>query len=302
MEISLNYGTRRYFISDNWFYLLLFIFSFIVFLKQKQKRHKKQKFEKKPNQDRKTLISPLKTRGGGNNSVILQKLYDKCLSDGLYVQVNDSRVKRIIRRMLNIAADKPVIISAPVYLLAILKNKSAPLILQSGGTQLIVSNVRGFISKGVGTILFAKLLAIGSGPLIVASFPLILTALIYSHSHINCNSFVNTLPKIEGSLHSSQYIETIVNDNDDPPIIVAPHTDKLLYHEFDETKVPLFSNLRCYVKDNCLGPKLIQRRTNLKTKRFVPLSERTKTLKDLKCHINEIDEIDVNDVEYKQEN
>lgn len=287
MQLSFNYGLRRYFISDNYFYLLLFIFFLIVFLKQKQRR----------NVERKTPISDLNYRGG-SNSEILQKLYDQCLSENLYVEVNDNRVKQIIRKMLNIQANKPVIISASVYLLAILKNRNIPLVLQHKGTELIIENFRGFMSKGLGTILFAKLLAIGSGPILVGSIPLILTAIIYSSLHVDCNSFVDTLPKISGDL---QYIETPIND--DAPIIVAPHTSKILYHEFDETKASSLTSLSCYVRGNCLGPESIQRRSPSKSTRFVPLSQRTKTLSDLKeSSVNEIDEIDVNNVNYKQEN
>ena len=288
MEISLNYGARRYLISNNYFYVALFIFFFILFLKQKQKRNREREI--------KTPISPSNLRGG-DNSVILQKLYNECLSDDLYVQVTNSKVKQIIRRMLNIGDDKPIIISASIYLLAILKSKHSPLILQSGGTKVIVSNFRGVMSRGAGTILLAKLLAVGSGSILIASIPLILSVLVYSHLHVDCNSFVDTLPKIQGSL---QYIETVIND--DAPIIIAPHTGKLLYYEVDETKVSSFTSLSCYVRDNCLGPESIQRKSNLKTKRFVPLSKRTTTLKDLKSHINEMDAIDVNNVRYKQDN
>lgn len=284
MELSVNYGVRRYFINDNWFYFLLFIFSLIFFLKQKKKR----------NIERETMLSNLR---GGENSLILQKLYDQCLSDDFYVQVTDSKIKKIIRRMLNISGNKPIIISAPVYLLAILKKKSAPLILTSGGTKLIVSNFRGFMSKGIGTVLFAKLLAVGSGAIILSSMPLVLTVLLYANLHIDCGSFVDKLPTIEGDF---QYIETIIDDN--APIIVAPHTGKTLYHEFDETKVSSFRSLSCYLRDNCLGPEQVQRKSNLKPKRFVPLKERTKTLKDLKSHIDEMDAIDVNAVKLKQEN
>jgi len=91
-----------------------------------------------------------------------------------------------------------------------------------------------------------------------------------------------------------QYIETIINN--DAPIIVAPHTSKLLYHEFDETNLLSFSSWSCYIRGNCLGPESIQRKSLLKSKRFVPLSERTKTLKDLKSPIN------VDNVRYKEEN
>ena len=284
MELSFNYGTRRYLISDNYFYLLLFIFFFMVFLKQKRNRGKK------------TPISPLNFRGG-NNSLILQKLYDQCLSDDLYVQVNNSKVKQIIRKMLKIQADKPVIISASVYLLAILKSNNVPLILQSGGTQLIISNFRGFISKGLGTIIFAKLGTLASGPIIIASLPLMLTMLIYANVHINCLSFVGNVPKFQGNL---QYIETVIKK--DAPIIVAPHTSTPLYHELDETEISSFTSLKRYFRDNCLGPESVQGKNHLKTKRFVPLRERTKTLKDLKSDIDEIDAIDVNNVNYKQQN
>lgn len=117
--------------------------------------------------ERKPRISRLNSRGD-DNSVILHKLYDQCLSDNSYVAVNDSKVKQIIRKMLDIEPSKTIIISAPVYLLAILKKNYAPLVLQSGGTQLIISNLRGFVSKGVGTVLFAKLLALGSGAIILS--------------------------------------------------------------------------------------------------------------------------------------
>lgn len=280
MEISFNYGVRRYLISNNYIYFPLFIFFFIFFLKQKQKRNK----------------TSLNLRGG-DNKLILQKFYDQCLSDDLYLQVTNSRVKQIIRRMLNIPANETIIISASVYLLAILKTKHAPLILQRGGTQLIVSNFRGFLSKGVGTILFAKLLAVGSGAIIIASLPLILTALVYSHLHVDCNSFVDTLPTIQGSL---QYIETPIND--DALIIVAPPKSKPLYVEVDETKVSLSTSLKCYIRNNCLGPESIQKNNKLKTKRWVPLSQRTKTLKDVQSDIDKTDAIDVNSVKYKQEN
>lgn len=290
IELSFNYGTRRFFISDYWFYLLLFLFSVRAFLKQKEKN--------KRNMERKPRISPLNSRGG-DNSRILQKLYDKCLSGDLYVEVNDSKVKQIIRKMLDIEPGKTVIISAPVYLLAILKTNYAPLVLERGGTRLIISNLRSFVSKGVGTFLFARLVALGSGTIIVSSLPLILTALLYLVLHTDCNSFVSTLPSTDGNL---QYIDAPINE--DAKIIVSPPTPKPLYHRFDETEVSSISSLSCYIKGNCLGPEPIQgksRKVNLKPKRFIPLSERTKTLKDLKCHVDEIDEIDVNNVKYKQE-
>lgn len=247
---------------------------------------------------RKPHISPLNSRGG-DNSVSLQKLYDKCLSDGSYVEVNDTKVQQIIRKMLDIQPGKTIIISAPVYLLAILKNNYTPLILQKGGTRLIISNFRGFVSKGVGTVLFAKLLALGSGPLLVSSLPLILIAVIYSELHVDCTSFVSTLPNMDGNL---QYLETPINE--DARIIVAPHTPKMLYHTLDEAEVSSIDSWRCYMKDNCLGPESIQRKgakSNLKDKRLIPLNERTKTLEDLKCNVGEIDEIAVNNVKYKED-
>lgn len=285
MEISFNYGLRRYLINDNYFYVPLFIFFLILFLKQKR------------NRQRKKIISPSNVRGG-DNSVVLQKLYDQCLKDDLYMQVSNTKVKQIIRRMLGLPANKPIIISASLYLLAILKTRHAPLILQKGGTRLIISNFQGFMSKGIGTILFAKLLALQSGAMLIGSIPLILTMLIYSNLHVDCKSFVDTLPTTHGNL---QYIEIT---NDDAPIIVAPSIGetKTLYQEFDETKVSSITSLSCYVRDNCLGPESIRRESNFKTTRLIPLSERTKTLKDLKSDIDEVDIIDVNNVNYKQEN
>jgi len=285
MEISINYGVRRFIISDNYFYITLFIFFLIVFLKQKR------------NKQRKNIISPSNVRGG-DNSVVLQKLYNQCLSDDLYMQVSNKRVKKIIRRMLGLQANKPIIISTSVYLLAILKTRHAPLILQKGGTQIIISNFRVFLSKGIGTILYAKLLAIGSLSVIAASTPLILTVVIYATLHLDCKSFVEPLPNIQSNL---QYIET---NTDDAPIIVAPSTSepKTLYQEFDETKVSSFTSLRCYVRDNCLGPESIKRKSNSQTNRFVPLNKRTKTLKDLQCPIDVTDEIDIENVKYKEKN
>jgi hypothetical protein len=237
MELSFNYGTRSYTLSDNYIYALVFIVSLIIFKKQKQRRNRK----------RKILISPLNTKGG-DNFVILQGLYDQCLSEDSYVQVTNSKVKQIIRKMLNIPANKPVIVSAAVYFMALLKTRYVPLVLQNKGTKLIVSNFGGFLSKSVGSALFAKLLIFGSTTLLVSAIPLILTVLVYSHLHIDCGAFVNTLP-----------------------IIVAPYTDKPLSHEFDKTKVSSYTNLNSYVRDNCLGRESIQRKSNLKSTLYILL-------------------------------
>ena len=253
--------------------------------------------------DRKIPNSPSNLRGG-HNSYNLQQLYDHCLSDDSYVQVTDGKVKQIIRRMLNVADNQPLIISIPVYLLAVLKTKNAPLIIQKGGTQLVIENVRAFISKGLGTILLGGLVVSPSMQVVV---PLLLAFGISFFAYVNCDSFVDTLPKLQDN---AQYIETLVKD--DAPIIVAPHTSKPLYYEFEETP---YTSLKCYIQDNCLGPNTIPEKLpkhrkffrNSKTKstqstkkKWVPLSQRTKTLKDLKSPIDDVDAIDLKNVKYKQ--
>ena len=95
MEISMNYGVRRYFISDNYFYCLVFVVSLCFFLKQKRKKQRDME---------KTLpTSPLNSRGGDNdNSVVLQRVYDQCLSHGDFVEVTDTKMKQLIRKMLHL--------------------------------------------------------------------------------------------------------------------------------------------------------------------------------------------------------
>ena len=300
MELSYNYGSKKFFISDNWFYLLLFLGSFCFFLRMKRKKKRNEK----RNMERKPYPFPLNSRGG-DNSLILQKLHDQCLSNDVYVEVTHNKVKQIIRKMLNMDPGQTIIISIPVYLLAILKNNYAPLILQRGGTRIVISSFDGFVSRGIGAILLGNLLATGSTALIIAASPLIVTAIIYSRLHLDCNTFVSPLPRIDGNL---QYIEAPINKNnkinEDGAVIVAPHTPKPLYYALEETEISTIENFNCYMKGNCLGPEIKERKpiTNtLKSKKFIPLSQRTKTLKDLKSQINEIDEIDVNNVNYVQE-
>ena len=180
-------------------------------------------------------------------------------------------------------------------MLALLKKNSVPLVLQHKGLKLIIHNFRAFISKAAGASLAAKLIVVGAGPMVVASFPVVLTLLVYAHLHINCHALVSTLPNIDGKF---QYIEA--PSNDEAKIIVAPHTPKLLFQEFDETEVSSIDSWRCYFNDNCPGP--LQRKSTklkLKPKKYIPLSQRTKTFKDLRGPVNEIDEIDVNNVNYK---
>ena len=135
---------------------------------------------------------------------------------------------------------------------------------------------------------------------------LLLTALVFSHLHVNCNSFISTLPFVDSNL---QYIETNVDKREEAKIIIATYTDepdrpKPLYHAFDETEVSSINNFNGYVRRDCLGSELIQRlnsKKDFKSKKFVPLSQRTKTLEDLKSPVNEIDDIDVNNIRYKQD-
>ena len=159
----------------------------------------------------------------------MQKLYDQCLSDDLYLPMNDSKVKEIIRRMLNVADNKPIIISAPVYLLAILQKKHALLILTSGGTQLIISNFRGFISKSLGTVLFTKLLAVVSTLIIVSSLPLILTTLIYAHSHIDCTiePYLDILYKDDAEKKSNKGVKKLT------PSLISQSKDIFLHEMID---------------------------------------------------------------------
>lgn len=264
------------------------------------------------------MISPSNVRGG-DNSIVLQKLYDQCLKNQGYVQVNDDRVKKIIRKMLGITiqANKPIIVSTSVYFLAILKTRHAPLILQKGGTKLIIQNFPGFMSRGVGSLALGAVMGSIGIPLTVlvpSLIPLVLIGVIYANLHINCKSFVDPLPTIEGNL---QYIGRVANDND-PPIIVAPTKNKpeIVYQKFDESEISSFTSLRCYVEQNCLGSEPIQRKssfyrkspfkanigTQTKNKKYVPLSQRTKTLKDLPpyTHIDAVDAIDVENIKFKE--
>jgi hypothetical protein len=287
MQIVLNHGARRYFISDNYFYLLGFTFSLIFFLRKKQKQ--------KRNMEGGTPTSGLNCRGG-DNSVALQKLTDKCFSGDSYVEVNNSRVRQIVRIMLNIPADKPIIISVAVFLLAILKNRHVVLTLQNGAIQFIISNIPGIATKAFVGGLLGNFLVMGlSAEIVLNSVPLLLVVLAFSHSNIGCNSFVDTLPE---DIRGLQYIETI--NKNDAPVIVAPHISKPLYHKFDETEVSLRTSLNCYIRGNCLGPEPVKRKGISEAKRFVPLSERTKTIKDLKYPADETDIIDINSVKYRQ--
>ena len=91
------------------------------------------------------------------------------------------------------------------------------------------------------------------------------------------------------------------------PVIVAPDTHKPLplYHEFDETKSSSLNSVRRYISEYCLGSELGQQKIlqgNSNSKRWVPLSQRTKTWDDIKSPINQADEIAVNSVRYKKEN
>lgn len=166
---------------------------------------------------------PLNVRGG-ENSLLLQQFYDKCLSGDLYLQVEDKKVRQIIRIMLDIAdTNKPIVISAPIFLLATLKKQSASLAIRVGGSEWIVSNFPRFLRKtGMTVVAWATV------PMIITALPLILTVFIYSGLHIDCNSFVDSL----GNLQS---IETPIKN--DAPVIIDPGTNKPLYYNFDETEV-----------------------------------------------------------------
>lgn len=287
MEISLNYGCTRYFINENWLCVLSVVITVAVCLRRRQKRKMKKKLE------------DLAMRGG-DNSKVLQKLYDKCLSEDTYVQVKDNKVKEIIRKMLNSPANQPLLISAPVYFLALLKNNAMrSLVLQKGGNKLIVENTPRVLGKVLSSVLFtSSVMSMASATLLIAltATPFLAIAMFYAHLNINCHFFVDSLPKIEGNL---QYVEQIADKN--APIIISSYKNKLLYQEFDETKLSSSQNLQCFMRKNCLGTESIQIKENSKNKVYIPLKERTKTLSDLKSPIDEMHEIDIKKVKYKQE-
>ena len=302
-EISLNYGNRKYFISYNWIYSLLIIFSLIISLRQKYKRSIRK--------NKNTSISPVNVRGG-DNAVILQRLYDQCLSEGLYVKVTDKKIMAIIRKMLGVTTNEPVLVSVPVFLLAILKSRNTALVLERGGSKLILHQAHTFLQKSLGSIVFGHMVGLATPMVIATATPTLLVFLLYLALKVNCNSFVETLPMINDEL---QYVDTKINEA--APIIVTPNKSKMLYHKFEtEQQSSLTNQITCsvtdytkmynkinnYIKPYCLGPDAIEppsRRRHFKTTRFVPLHKRTKTLRDLQSTINEIDEIDINNVDRK---
>ena len=245
-------------------------------------------------------------RGGADNSIALQRLYDQCLSHDLYVEVIDKRVATIIRKMLKVAANQPVLVSAPVYLLAILKSQHVPLVLQTGGNQLIISNFKKFMGKSFLSLLSGALVGVSPGLTAVGAASLLINAVLYAWLKVNCHVFVQPLPPINIQF---QYIETM--SNQEAPVIVTPAitNPKPLYHKFEDEQIS-YNSLTCsakdymkqFVKKNDLGPDSIEPKTrqrHFKKSKFVPLSQRTKTLRDLHSPINEVDEIDVNSVNYK---
>ena len=61
-----------------------------------------------------------------------------------------------------------------------------------------------------------------------------------------------------------------------------------MYYPVDKTKdlVSVPTSLKCYIKKNCLGSEFTQKKPILKGKKLIPLSQRTKTLRDIKSPIN----------------
>ena len=295
-ELSLNFGARKYFISYNWIYSLLIIFSFILALKQKQKRNRVKN-------------TPISNVRGGDNAVILQKLYDQCLNENLYAQVTDKKVIKIIRKMLKIKTNEPVLVSVPVFLLAILKSRNTALVLERGGNKLILNQARTALKKTLGSIVLGHVAGLATPMLIATATPVILIFLLSIALRVNCNSFVEILPMINDEL---QYIDA--KSHEDAPVIVTPAKSKMLYHKFEkEQQSSLTDQITCsvtdytkeynkinkYIKPYCLGPDAIEpasRRRQFKDTRFIPLHKRTKTLRDLQSPINEVDDIDIKNV------
>ena len=291
MLFSFNNGVRKYVLNDNWIFSLLFIFSLIFFLKQKKNRKRK----KNPV----PALNPALNTRGGDNSIVLKRFQDQCLSGDSYLQVKDKKIQQIVKKMLKITTNKPIVICSFTYMLAILKSQSKDVTLVFGPTTVIIQNLPKFVLKSVGSILAGYLSATFSWTLVLGASPLLLLAFYYGSVHINCHAFVDTLPKLPKDEGNFQYIETTIVE--DSPIIIAPslHTPKLLYQAVDETDSSLYNNVNCFIQNNCLGPEPIKRRPRIKDKRLIPLSERTKTLADVKTPIDEVHEITLENIKLK---
>lgn len=99
------------------------------------------------------------------------------------------------------------------------KSQGTPLVLQKGGTALIVLNAKRFTLKAIVSIATDHLAALGGPMLIGAACPLITLASIYAHLHIDCNSYVETLPSLpslESPIEKVQYVE--IPDKNDAPV------------------------------------------------------------------------------------
>ena len=214
--------------------------------------------------------------------------------------------------MLRITTNEPVLVSVPVFLLAILKSRNTALVLERGGNKLILHQARTFLQKSVGSIILGQVVGLATPIVIATATPVLLIFLLSLALRVNCNSFLEILPMINSDL---QYVETKVNE--EAPVIVAPAKSKMLYHKFEKEQqnsltdqitcsvtdyTKMYNKINNYIKPYCLGPDVIEpenRRQHFKTTKFIPLHKRTKTLRDLQLTINEVDEIDINNVDLK---
>lgn len=276
--IKTNGEIVTYFISNVWVYFFFYSSTIAILLLVKRRRNRKLK-------QTSNLV-----RGGAERNA---KKLSECISkpDGAY-EIVDPNLKQAIRKILDIKNTNTVLIIDKIVLLAasVFATKIGTK-LAFQGIEIIIENLLGTIIAGgvglaAGGITFFLPLFLPLKMLKMGSTALLGLALlvgggvgvgIAEYRLPACTEYVKYLPELNRGV---QYIDLPSNDNIQGKIYLKQNEEKPIYITKTEIK-------KCEIET--LGGEKVGRKTNHQIQRrcqteqnFVPLKERTKTLKDLK--------------------
>ena len=298
VQVIWRQGKRIYYIHELYFDFLAFLLSILItiFVEKLIRSLVKRK-------NRKNNHFPPICRGGSdedeNSLAVFEKMVGQCLlTNKIYYKIIDPKLERIILHLLDLDSPlkNPIVINLPLLYEAFLRRNPKKVILQTNLLSVFVDNANSFLFRKALVGFFAPMIRVValiypntafSKTILQAGSPLAILILVYLNSYINCNGSFDSVESTKIEQKNIQYLE-VDSTKKNAPIVIDNEIDQPLYEIIDESEVSSITKIKCYFKQNCLGPlasgenKNKSNKVGKKWKRFIPLRQRTKTLEDIK--------------------
>ena len=280
--IIIKYRNVTYFVNDAWLFVFSFLIGNLVILILKSCWDTRKKKSSVP--DDKRLKGKLFSCRGGGGDLDVRKLIEKCLKEEGIYEVKPAYLKNILKHMLGVKSKKSLITNVSVLVTGLIASQMPSMAVrtfQFNQLQVMITNkimAKVWVGLGLaasagttGILVFLQAPAIVLAPITAGMIGVFIGANAILN-RIDCDEFFYKLPKLNPT---TSFVERIAENKGKVFIQTSPEQNLFLPDPRSTNQVTI-AMLDSKYKLMCPAEVTVTSRD-----KYVPLSERTKTLQDI---------------------